>query len=379
MIELEYFRHEGKHTDKYYDEIELQFPYKLNRLAYYEIELRDTLGSDLRDETDMIVNAFRWWKDDDHLDFVFKSFTDSNWNIPTLTVIAKWDEVEITNSYKMHHTMRDVFVVFIFKVKLAPNGALTSKFCLSNMYLYRGTITLSEYIYNYLFSHYVDSSGFCFGNTDLYDLAAMLKDTVTEEQLKLFMLSFDQYLQWESLKGVPYKHLEYVENNGVEKSYNITPSLRRGYINMSTHDFVANIVNDLVKSGDINPKRLQIEFNGYVDVRMNEYLYNVLFNRFKSESTHSMQLFVKKDNPYETICFKVGNRPNIEDATPLEYYFKGEYHMQMIIMPDDDIEDLKPPEVIEKYLVLRPEILNLACTILNILITKQLKDETNRY
>lgn len=134
--------------------------------------------------------------------------------------VFKIPSIPITNG-KIKHTITDFYTRLTFK--LNDDG---TTYLLSVIEGNRGTITFAEYCGNYGFSHLSNSynwGNFCFGvkfNTPIKDLVNdLMIDGYNYDTFLIWCYSFKTYLGWESVEGVPYRHLNSVQIGG---GYKIT-------------------------------------------------------------------------------------------------------------------------------------------------------------
>jgi hypothetical protein len=128
----------------------------------------------------------------------------------SVDLVVHYPEVTISNSIEMSHLMRDIYVRYYF-VK-------GTTWALSGLSIGRTTFTNRELSTNYIFSHcsgyYKDgyTDQLCYGNnTPIGELRESL--TRSLYNLAYFFVLFDQYLQWESIEGTPYRYIEKIYNN----------------------------------------------------------------------------------------------------------------------------------------------------------------------
>lgn len=116
--------------------------------------------------------------------------------------------VPITNG-RINHVMTD----FYTRLTFTPNASNTT-YLLSAIAGNRGTVSFAEYVSNYGFSHLSNNfnwGSFCFGvkfTTPIKDLVTDLAvDGYNYDTFLMWCYSFKTYLGWESIEGVPYRHL----------------------------------------------------------------------------------------------------------------------------------------------------------------------------
>ena len=116
-------------------------------------------------------------------------------------------ELVITNSVKIFHTMRDIYI----KLNLRKVTFVGTR-SIANIEFARTTLTDIEVLSQYQFSHILNSTpgtwsnNFCFGSFNSFsDLVDKVK--IDLSQLSTFLMSLEGYLTWESIEGTPYRHL----------------------------------------------------------------------------------------------------------------------------------------------------------------------------
>lgn len=137
-----------------------------------------------------------------------------------IDVILYYPELTIKNSQGYSHKMYDLFFKVSFK------NTTTQEYYLYLLNVTRTTLTEVEYANNYVFSHTnkpitTDWGNLCLGDasTPLGTLYSILKfpENLDEDTLEQLFLTIDNYLQWESLEGGPYR--------GIKNLYNISKRL----------------------------------------------------------------------------------------------------------------------------------------------------------
>jgi len=164
----------------------------------------------------------------------------------------------ISNSKGIEHTIRDLIVIHNFEIKdgnLVPTSLRGGR-------LTRNILEIaSQYQQSHLSSITVDTyrkdpfvcTGFCMGSsTDVSILKAELKTdfmqgTIDYNKFELFLYTVDSMVKWESLEGVPYRHIT-----------NIPFALNTA---VSSYDekYADNIVKAIIN------QKIPLDFNFYLD------------------------------------------------------------------------------------------------------------------
>lgn len=135
----------------------------------------------------------------------------------TVQVLLYLSDVTITNSKKIVHTMSEVYYSFTYNLQF---NSITTE---SN--IFRLSATAAEIASDYVFSHsskrYSDNikgGQFCYGRNGETNRLLQILDTKGFNSLvfSAFLTSLNFYLKWESISGVPYRH---IKNISLHNSY----------------------------------------------------------------------------------------------------------------------------------------------------------------
>lgn len=126
-------------------------------------------------------------------------------------IIVLFPEVNITNSRRYKHVIKDLYVKISVGICSASNvGDRLSIISLSGR---RGKICEEEYHSEYGHSHFSGNgvsrwSEFCLGtSSDFSMIVQTMKFSLTQEDWSLFFLSLENYVSWESIEGGPYRNI----------------------------------------------------------------------------------------------------------------------------------------------------------------------------
>jgi len=125
-------------------------------------------------------------------------------------VTVLFPEVNITNSRRNKHIMRDLYVKINVGINVEVDGDRISNIILSGR---RGKLSEEEYQSNYGHSHFSGGglerwSDFCLGSSDFAMILQTMKFSLTPEDWSLLFLSLGNYVSWESIEGGPYKNIQ---------------------------------------------------------------------------------------------------------------------------------------------------------------------------
>lgn len=206
----------------------LQFPDKTHTLISFN-EFSEYANSITFDEIkkiklDAVRNiSSRWtierfvsWLDkiaSQHVDSDHYEITQSSSEI---FLVIHYPELTITNSIELSHTMRDIYLKYHFNHE--PNYG----FNLNRISLARTTFEDRELPMSYVFSHHNSGSlgeygsSFCYGSTDMGTFVQRNTGSYIHpiNFLDRLLILFKDYLQWESIEGVPYKYIDSLGNSG---------------------------------------------------------------------------------------------------------------------------------------------------------------------
>ena len=146
------------------------------------------------------------------------SLTKEGWNKKTPFIaefVIHFPEITITNSDNEEHIIRD------FYIKLIPSYSTTGM-SFDNFKGKRMSATRREVISSYQHSHQSgrhytydrdkeDSQftyrGFCLGASEIIQALSMLSSMFSKDRFKLFLYQLEEYLNYESIEGNPYKRI----------------------------------------------------------------------------------------------------------------------------------------------------------------------------
>lgn len=136
------------------------------------------------------------WDIIDNFDFISST--------PNKTILIKFQDIKMTNSYNYKYTLKNLYVAITF-FKNQNN-----EFTFYNMlYGARESVTYAEYSSNYRHSHvrtgHHGFGDFCVGSgTEMSDLLMDLSSEFNIVKFEAFLYQLEDYLAWESLEGVPF-------------------------------------------------------------------------------------------------------------------------------------------------------------------------------
>lgn len=223
--------------------------------------------------------------------------------------------ITVRNEYDKSVDIQDVYI----KVPISITGAMQGYFKIN-----RATYPIAQFNSDFLHSHCpgINKSNseeflrMCLGSGPIRDTIGNLQVEYDEDLWLLFCSELDDYLQVESIRGVPYRRLEEIKNNKVTKITQIFNHFINGGLSSLCNtqgfsDLPYNLIKDftryLLKNGGI-----PVEFaNGTYSIGMS-YLECTVYisNKF-------IEWFNREDNPYRRIF----TLQSLLDVRILSYYF----------------------------------------------------------
>ena len=144
----------------------------------------------------------------------------NNYEIASNYFIIKFEEVKITNERGKFHIIRDLYIKQKIEIK---NEILYIK---GSPMGFRGKLSYNEIIADYAHSH-LDKirdnfDYFCTGDSEISGILVKagtegIKDINAFES---YLMTLTNLASWESLNGVPHKHIE-----GIKESFDVKPDI----------------------------------------------------------------------------------------------------------------------------------------------------------
>lgn len=250
----------------------------------------------------------------------------------SIDVIIYYPEIKITNSIELEHTMRDVYIKYNFYKNYECGWGL------DNISISRTTFEIRELHTGYIFSHTPSrdtpicwSSTFCYGSTDLGDFVTKCTgyydNALFTEYFPKLLLSFDEYLQWESLEGVPYTKIDNLFSNIDTASLEKSP---RCYYSSVDREIIHKVLDNV-----------QLQYN-YI---LADGKYSIMLTEDAIENIRNFLTIT-----YPTYCYiwhngeSYNKKSNSPATRALKYHgensavkFKGEIKKICVV----DIDDIK--------------------------------------
>jgi hypothetical protein len=204
---------------------------------------------------------------------IFTGYFQNNWDFDvndsfnSVLITIRYPELEITNSQRKRHIMKELFVRF--DLKITRSGKLQFFTSTNNFKGCRMRLSDREIMRGYQHSHQPSNSNpaadegiehpnfvdgfnnwknFCMGRSDFGDLMIRLRNVkITEhwEEFELFVITITNFLAWESLAGVPYIKIQRIEDAFNYNTFGVGNSRARMLTEQRFKDFKFGIPNSL--------------------------------------------------------------------------------------------------------------------------------------
>lgn len=202
-------------------------------------------------------------------------------NLNTFDILIHFPKVRVTNEHDDYIDITHLYA----KVRVRGDGSYYSTTCLRSEY------TESQYIYGYIHSH-VESLEYshvkhfqkcCFGSGPLRSIIANLSIEYDDTLWELFCYEFDRFTQTESIKGVPYKHLQNVTSSSYRKHEDEFNYICNNSILIIGDEYNNNILIPFIKDF-ISSNKLKFNFcNDSYGIAMSPLDYMILVSNFYIE------------------------------------------------------------------------------------------------
>jgi len=258
------------------------------------------------------------------------------------TIIIKFPEVTISNSKKMSHVIKDLYVKFSVKKDGKFGGDIKGV---------RTIISEEEFHTRYMHSHLpafspesIRFDNFCTGEGPINQVISLLRSKFDETNFTLFCLHLKNYVAWESLEGNPYMHMEYIGTNMGRTSGNtITIEAETNTIATLKAAILDPKISDAVKllHISINTDRIAIESTEEFEIWAANFMQKVDFMSI-DRSSNMNSILCYKDGSGNYVPSSINRtRQRIAHQTTPIFKFKGEDKFLTVIKQDNEIQATK--------------------------------------
>lgn len=338
--------------------------------------------------------------DVDNDNFIMSLYTYIN-----TAFIIKYPFITISNSKREYHTIKDLYVKFEFTSE--------GRMCGGAFTMQRSTYSLKEFLYNYKHSHVGtvfftggrissrsnirEFSSVCLGTGPIKDIIAGLEAPYSEEGFNevvfmQFLNLLDEFVAWESIEGVPYRHLANISKQTIDNLTEVQENDLRRYSSESERDRITNIIlqEDVLDTIQEYLYTIPKVVNGrpYIVVKCDEYALQKYLTTVVDigSSFISDSVVIYKKDDFGRITYFRKNR-NIIDRELLKeslnevqntdlFTFKGE----IIKLNIEGLEVLNNVESEESYeYFLHPQFISDIIKYTEIIINSKYATQTKLY
>jgi len=296
------------------------------------------LGIDIKD-----VNIKR-------LALITKSLYGDNFEIEDekeagyIQITIHFPEVIITNSKRLSHTIKDLFVRF--NIYTCDRG----KVRFSRLYGKRTTFDIKELIHGYCHSHLPkrytyflvdDFVQWCLGTTEINTIISDYE--FSYEAYELLLVNIREYVAWESLEGGPYI---YLKDTVCPFRFEVIANNNNNYNRYETFDSYETIYKYLNTISEEELSKLNLDINSNLNnIQFNEgifknHLLNIIPDIYlKKEYTNIIASKFTKNFNYSSYRSFYAIGILVDHYIPNDnkdmFLFKGQYVKSKIIFEED--------------------------------------------
>lgn len=154
----------------------------------------------------------RWQTQEDHLNDYMTNQTTLQSHIDGIKIVVTilFPEIKLTNRDNLQHVIKDLYLQIIFPI-FNPNFLVKLKGT-------RATVNKNEFVQHYKHSHlpsgrdYETFNNFCLGNSEMSGCLQSEFITTEKSRIYQFLFTLQNYLEYESIEGVPYIRMEKCQN-----------------------------------------------------------------------------------------------------------------------------------------------------------------------
>jgi hypothetical protein len=205
----------------------------------------------------------------------------------TLDIVIHFPKINMSNSKGCTHIITDLYI------RMSPTSS-SEGFTFEGFSGKRMSATKEEIHSCYQHSHMPRAGyhvsgeaafayrGFCLGQSEIQQALTILRSKYTEGNFKLFLMQLEEYLNWESIEGVPH-----IRMSDVQGDY---PTL---FLN---NNIIGNYIEELTKYRTEHPKELDfiLEKNSLRVVQNENFEEYLKLN--KNSDEYYINIITKKDS-----------------------------------------------------------------------------------
>jgi hypothetical protein len=261
------------------------------------------------------------------------------------TIVIHFPEVNITNSRKGSHDIKDLYVKF----KVRSNGDL-----MYGMEGVRTEVTEEEYHSRYFHSHlrgfdagFIGFSPFCLGVGEITQVLSLLGHGFSEENFTLLCIHLKNYIKWESLEGNPHMNLANIGNSGGSSLGTLVPTTLKKIVSMLKSKILSEEDAKEVLKENI---KFAVDYNGITclstddfEVSLASIIPSLPPGEVERGGRDNERFLVNKDSTGNYSAVLVNRSRTISFQTTPILKFKGEDKFFKVIRNEAEVKTIKYP------------------------------------
>ena len=248
------------------------------------------------------------------------NYGENGWDIIGSNIYIHFSGFYIKNNTSKNY-IKDLYTIISFYKNEDVGFKLT-------LWGRRVTLSPMEYVKNYSHSH-LSQGGFnigkfCLGSGPITQTLSVLQDTYTDDLFQLFLYQINEYIQWESLEGGPYRKIRNLYAN-TKVSYD--RSLSR--IDRLYKEFISKKVkySISVSSNNIQVHIDEEDFMKKMYLSISDQVIKFEGSYYRGSIIEEMP---RSFRPYELFTFNGVSIKTKVELTKSEYAYETTVHPQII-------------------------------------------------
>lgn len=274
------------------------------------------------------------------------------------SIIIHFPEIEVTNSRKQTHLIRDLYV----KIDLNGNGTIHD-----NMRGVRTTLTKDEALGGYAHSHlpgtsptHLEFRNFCLGSGEIGQVLSLLRSNFDEVNFAMLCMHIKTYVGWESIEGVPYVRIGNILSRGAVANM-------EQYANPCAEDLVKDFLKlteeEIIELGKFTVSEYGIEIEKTDELE--QWLGGKISEYMKKRRVYGDNYLAHKDDQGNYFRIDTRNTSVLDHQKTPILTFKGKEVFLKII---------ESQSTIKREIYANPHITEEFCYQLTKILTKQAYD-----
>jgi len=285
------------------------------------LSYKNTISELEQEKKNLAPTVRRFVADFDNMSNLLDSnYGENNWDIIGSNIYIHFSGFYIKNNTSKNY-IKDLYVIISFYKNEDVGFKLT-------LWGRRATLSPMEYVKNYSHSH-LSQGGFnigkfCLGSGPITQTLSVLQDTYTDDLFQLFLYQINEYIQWESLEGGPYRKIRNLYAN-TKVSYD--RSLSR--IDRLYKEFISKKVkySISVSSNNIQVHIDEEDFMKKMYLSISDQVIKFEGSYYRGSIIEEMP---RSFRPYELFTFNGVSIKTKVELTKSEYAYETTVHPQII-------------------------------------------------